>query len=166
MVPMGKLLKPQGLKGEMRLCVFNEVDSVLKAGMEVWVKLGSGQYSNYIIQLLEIFGKKSRIKFSGCDSREDAHQLNGLNFSIPRSDFIPLNDAEFYLVDLIGCDVLDENRNNIGLVIDTMSFSNQNLIVVETNKKEVLIPFVDAHVSLFDNKKNILIVKDVEGLLN
>ena len=79
---------------------------------------------------------------------------------------INLNDEKFYLVDLIGCDVLDENRNNIGLVIDTMSFPAQNLIVVETKEKEVFIPFVDAHVSLFDKKKNILIVKDVEGLLS
>ena len=47
-----------------------------------------------------------------------------------------------------------------------MSLPAQNLIVVETNEKEVLIPFVDAHVSLFDKKKNILIVKDVEGLIS
>ena len=146
--------------------VFNEVDSALKTGMEVWVELENGQYSNYLIELLEISGKKSWIKFSGCNGCEDAHQLNGLNFSIPRSGFAPLNDESFYLIDLIGCNVLDENRNNIGSIVDTMSLPAQNLIVVETNEKEVLIPFVDAHVSLFDKKKNILIVKDVEGLLS
>ena len=163
---MGKLLKPRGLKGELRFWVFNEVDSTLKTGVEVWVELGNGQYSNHLIESLEISGEKSWIKFSGCNRREDAHQLSGLNFSIPRSDFAPLNDKEFYLIDLIGCNVLDDNRNKIGSVVDTMSLTTQNLIVVETNEKEVLIPFVDAHVSLFDKKKNILIVKDVKGLLS
>jgi ribosomal 30S subunit maturation factor RimM len=37
---------------------------------------------------------------------------------------------------------------------------------VEAEGNEILIPFVDAHISLFDEKKKILIVKDVEGLLN
>ena len=163
---MGKLLKPRGLKGELRLWIFNEVDSALKTGMKVWVELENGEYSNLLIELLEISGEKSWIKFFGCDGREDAHQLSGLNFSIPRSDFAPLNDGSFYLIDLIGCSVLDENSHNIGSVVDTMSLPAQNLIVVETSEKEVLIPFVDAHVSLFDKKKNILIVKDVEGLIS
>ena len=163
---MGKLLKPRGLKGELRLWIFNKVDSALKTGIQVWVRLENGQYSNHLIELLDISGEKSWIKFSGCDRREDAHQLSGLNFSIPRSSFSPLNDESFYLIDLIGCNVLDGDHNNIGLVVDTISLPTQNLIVVETDKKEVLIPFVDAHVSLFDKKKNILIVKDVEGLLS
>ena len=163
---MGKLLKPRGLKGELRLRIFNEVDSALKTGMKVWVELGNGQYSNHLIELLEISGEKSWIKFSGCDRREDAHQLSGLDILIPRNDFAPLNDESLYLIDLIGCSVLDENRHNIGSVVDTMSLPAQNMIVVDTNEKEVLIPFVDAHVSLFDKKKNILIVKDVEGLIS
>ena len=148
------------------MCIFNEVDSALKTGMKVWVELDNGQYSNHLIELLEISEGKSWIKFSGYDRREDVHQLSGLNFSIPRSDFAPLNDGSFYLIDLIGCSVLDENSHNIGSVVDTMSLPAQNLIVVETSEKEVLIPFVDAHVSLFDKKKNILIVKDVEGLIS
>ena len=67
---------------------------------------------------------------------------------------------------MIGCKVLDENRNAIGLVVDTMSLPEQNLVVVEARGNEILIPFVDAHILLFDIKENILIVKDVEGLLN
>jgi len=35
LVPMGRLLKPRGLKGELRLTIFNEVDSVLKIGLEI-----------------------------------------------------------------------------------------------------------------------------------
>ena len=61
---------------------------------------------------------------------------------------------------------MDENRNKIGLVKDTMILPAQNLLVVEANGKEILVPFVDAYITLFDKKKNILILKDVEGLLN
>ena len=103
---------------------------------------------------------------SGCNTREDADQLSGLILLIQRSVFTPLKDKEIYLVDVIGCKVLDENRIAIGSVIDIMILSGQNLVVVEIMGNEVLIPFVDAHILLFDVEENILIVKDVEGLLN
>ena len=163
---MGRLLKPRGLRGELRLTIFNEVDSVLKIGMEVWVESAEGVQYSHIIESLNIAGVKSWIKFSGCNKCEAADNLSGLFFSIPRSVFTPLRDKESYLVDVIGCKVLDENRNAIGSVKDIMSLPAQNLVVVETMGDEVLIPFVDAHILLFDVEENILIVKDVEGLLN
>ena len=163
---MGRLLKPRGLRGELRLTIFNEVDSALKIGMEIWVKSEEGIQHNHIIESLYISGGKSWIKLAGCNTCEDADNISGLIFSIPRIVFTPLKDKEIYLVDLIGCKVLDENRNAIGSVVDTMSLPEQNLVVVKIMGTEVLIPFVDAHILLFDVKENILIVKDVEGLLN
>ena len=163
---MGRLLKPRGLKGELRLTIFNEVDSVLKIGMEIWVETAEGVQYSHIIESLKITGVKSWIKLSGCNNREAADNLSSLFFSISRSVFIPLRDKEIYLIDIIGCRVLDEKRNAIGSVVDTVSLPEQNLVVVEAKGNEILIPFVDAYILLFDVKENILIVKDVEGLLN
>ena len=163
---MGRLLKPRGLNGEMWLTIFNKVDSVLKIGIEIWMKSEEEVQYSHIIESLNISGIKSWIKLSGCNAREDCDNLSSLIFSIPRSVFTPLKDKEIYLVDVIGCKVLDENRNTIGSVIDIMILSGQNLVVVEIMGDEVLIPFVDAHILLFDVEENILIMKDVEGLLN
>ena len=159
-------MKPRGLNGELRLAIFNEVDSALKIGMRIWVESAEGVQSSHIIESLNIAGVKSCIKFSECNKREDANNLSGCAVSISRSVFASLRDKEFYLVDVIGCKVLDENCNNIGSVIDALSLPAHNLLVVETVGQEVLIPFVDAHIMLFDIRKNILIVKDLEGLLN
>ena len=146
---MGRLLKPRGLKGELWLTIFNEVDSTLKKGIEVWVESAEGVRCGHVIESLNIAGIKSCIKFFGSNKREDADNLSGLIFSIPRSTFTPLKDKEFYLVDVIGSKVLDENWNPIGSVKDIMSLPAQNLVVVKTMEKEVLIPFVDAHILLF-----------------
>ena len=163
---MGRLLKPRGLKGELRLTIFNEVDSVLKIGMEIWVETAEGLQYSHIIESLNIASVQSWIKLFGCNNREAAGNLSSLFFSIPRSVFTPLRDKEIYLVDIIGCRVLDEKRNAIGSVVDTVTLPEQNLVVVEAIGNEILIPFVDAYILLFDEKENILIVKDVEGLLN
>ena len=69
---MGKLLKPWGLKGEMRLTIFNEVDSVLKIGIKIWVESVEGPHYSHIIESLNISGVKSWKKLSGCNIRDDA----------------------------------------------------------------------------------------------
>ena len=148
------------------MTIFNEKDSALRIGMKLWVASENGEFSIQIIESFRIKEKKSWIKFEGCSNREDANNLRGLYFSIPRSEFIPLNGNGFYLVDIIGSTVLDEDRKKIGSVVDMMSLPSQNIVVVKTNKGEVLIPYVDAHILLFDDKKNDLFVKNIEGLLN
>ena len=163
---MGKFLKPWGLNGELRVTIFNEIDSALKIGMEIWVETDKGVFSTQTIESLNIVGNNSRIKLTGYNKREEAEKLHSCVFSLPRSEFIPLEGKELYLIDLIGCKVSDENQNSIGKVVDTISLPAQNHIVVEAEGNEILIPFVDAHISLFDEKKKILILKDVEGLLN
>ena len=148
------------------MIVFNEIDSALRIGMKIWVASENGDFSIQIIESFKITEKKSWIKFEGCHNRGDTDNLLGLIFSIPRSDFTPLNGNEFYLVDIIGSTVLDEDRKIIGSVVDMMSLPAQDIVVVNTNAGEMLIPYVDAHVVFFDNKGNNLIVKNIEGLLN
>ena len=67
---------------------------------------------------------------------------------------------------MIGAHVLDENQKSIGTVKDVLIMPSQNIIVVETGGNEILIPYVDAYIELFDKQKKNLIVKDVVGLIN
>ena len=162
---MGKLLKPRGLKGELRAAIFNEHGSALKVGTEIWLKEDKN-YLSWKIETIKIAGEKSCIRLSGCNTLEDAEKVQGSVFFLPRDEFDPVGKNEHYLVDMIGSRVLDENQKSIGTVKDVLIMSAQNIIVVETRENEILIPYVDAHIELFDKQKKNLIVKDVVGLIN
>ena len=163
---MGHLLKPRGLKGELRASIFNEYCSALKMGTEIWLKTKEEDFFSRRIEKIQISGEKSCIKLADCDKREEAENIQGLKFFLPRNQFEPLGENEHYLVDLIDSQVLNENSKSIGSVVDVVNMPAQNLIVVDTGEHEILIPYVDAHIKLFDKKKKILIVKDVAGLIN
>ena len=162
---MGKFLKPLGLKGELRVAIFNNTSMALKMGIDIWLSTKEKEYFSRKIEKIQITSKKSCIKLAGCNKREEAENIQGLVFFLPRDKFIPLDENEHYLVDLIGCQVIDENRKSIGSVVDVLSMPSQNLIVVKTEGNEIFIPYVDAHIALFDEKGKILIVKDVGGLI-
>ena len=97
---------------------------------------------------------------------EDAERIQGSFFFLPRNEFNAIGENEHYLVDIIGSRVLDENQKPLGIVTDVLTMQAQNIIVVEMGVNEILIPYVDAHITLFDEKKKNLIVKDVAGFIN
>ena len=49
---------------------------------------------------------------------------------------------------------------------DILIIPAQNIIVVGTGANEIFIPYVDAHITLFDEKNKNIIVKNVEGLIH
>ena len=53
--------------------------------------------------------KKNRIKLFEIDSIDSAESLRGYVVNISRSDFPDLKEGEYYLNDLIGYSLLDEN---------------------------------------------------------
>ena len=61
---MGKILIPRGLKGELRVAIFNENSSSLKMGQEIWLKTNEGNYFSQKIEAIKMFGEKSFIKLS------------------------------------------------------------------------------------------------------
>ena len=165
LVPMGRLLKPRGLKGELRAAIFNEHGSALKVGTEIWLKKEE-EYFSRKIETIKMAGEKSCIRLSGCNTLEDAAKVQGSVFFLPRDEFDSIGKNEHYLVDMIGSQVMDENLKLLGSVTDVLTMPAQNIIVVETGENEFLIPYVDAHITLFDEKKKNLFVKDMEGLLS
>jgi 16S rRNA processing protein RimM len=162
---MGRLLKPRGLRGELRTAIFNENGSTLKVETEIWLKKEE-EYFSRKIKTIKMAGEKSCIRLSGCNTLEDAEKVQGAWFFLPRDEFDPIGENEHYLVDMIGSQVMDENQKLLGSVTNVLAMPAQNIIVVETGKNEILIPYVDAHIVLFEKQKNNLIVKDVEGLIN
>ena len=162
---MGRLLKPRGLKGELRAAIFNELGSALKVGTEIWLKKEE-EYFSRKIETIKMAGEKSCIRLSGCNTLEDAAKVQGSCFFLQRDKFDSIGENEHYLVDMIGSQVLDENQKLLGSVTDVLTMPAQNIIVVETGENEILIPYVDAHIVLFEKQKKNLIVKDVAGLIN
>ena len=162
---MGRLLKPRGLKGELRAAIFNEHGSALKVGTEIWLKKEE-EYFSRKIETIKMAGEKSCIRLSGCNTLEDAAKVQGSVFFLPRDEFDSIGENENYLVDIIGSQVMDEHQKPSGTVTDVLVMPAQYIIVVNTGESEFLIPYVDAHITLFDEKKKNLFVKDMEGLLS
>lgn len=71
------------------------------------------------------------VKFKGINTREEAEALNRLELFVDRSSLPDdTEDDEFYVTDLIGCDVLDGEGKHIGAVLTVPDFGAGSVLEI------------------------------------
>jgi 16S rRNA processing protein RimM len=76
------------------------------------------------------------------------------------------DEDDFHIQQLLGCRVVTEAGIEVGLVTDVVPLPGQDLLAVDRNGKELLIPFVRAIVPIVDVKNRVITVVEQEGLLD
>ncbi|UAW64660.1 ribosome maturation factor RimM [Mycoavidus sp. HKI] len=98
-------------------------------------------------------------QLAGCNEREAAQALKGLRVWISRADFPALTNDEYYWVDLIGLEVVNQAGVMLGTVSDLIDNSAHAILRIadltsdqagEPVNHELLIPFVGAYIHQVD----------------
>jgi 16S rRNA processing protein RimM len=108
------------------------------------------------------------LKIRGIDSINDAEALRGFAVAIPAAERAPLEPGSIYVSDLIGCRVIDLNRDTseVGTIAEVdRDSSSTELLVVRRGNEELLIPFVAEYVVRVDLENRRLEMRLPEGLL-
>lgn len=74
-------------------------------------------------------------------------------------------EDEFHISQIVDCRVFDDNGKEWGVVTDVLQLPGQDTLMVNHLGKEVLVPFVKAHVPEIDIENKKLIVINFAGLL-
>lgn len=163
---VGMVLKPQGLKGEVKvepltddITRFDDLDVVyLKSGQSYFeVKIISRRYSsNFVYLILE-----------GFEDRNQAEKLRGQYLWIPRHMARILPEDTFLIADLIGSAVITNDGRQLGHIERVLQTGSNDVYVVNGDKGEILIPALKKVVLRVDivNKKVEVDVQELEGLL-
>ncbi len=80
-------------------------------------------------------------------SREQVLALKGVEIEVDRADFPPAEEGEFYHTDLIGCEVIGQQDQPLGVVVALDDHGAQQVLRLEDG---MLIPFVEAIVTSVD----------------
>ena len=94
------------------------------------------------------------MKFSGVDSREAARALTNKFLTVDRKDAAPLDDGEFYIFDIVGCEIFDGEKK-IGVVTNVLKTGSNDVFEVDG---KTLIPALKSVVKSIDiASKKILV---------
>ena len=166
---IGKIVAPQGVKGEVRVYPDSDFPARFQDPGQRWllrsqasepepVELLAGRYlagkGLYVIQL------------AGVANRSQAEALRGALLLVPQSDRPPLEPGEFHILDLIGLEVFDQStQERVGTVTRIVSAGNDLLEVELINKQTALIPLVKEIVPIVDLIEKRIEITPPPGLL-
>lgn len=128
---VGKFGAPHGVRGEIRLKSHTD-DPEAIAGYR---SLSTGAGMPVEIVSLRPQGAMLVAKLKGCDNREAAEALNGVELYIDRTELPDtVDEDEFYLADLIGLDARAPDGESIGKVIAVENFGAGDIIEIKPAK--------------------------------
>ena len=161
---IGTIVKPQGIKGEVKVKSvspdpdrFNDLDSV-------YIK--SEKIQTYSIENLRISNGFVFLKFVQVNSRNDAELLRGKELLISEDQLIDLEDDEYFVHELIGCRIVSEEGRPIGEIEDIIEGNSNDIYIVKSpDGHEYLIPAIKDVVKKVDITARQVTIHVLDGLL-
>lgn len=106
------------------------------------------------------------VKFQGVDSEQEARSLLKKKVFIPETELRELDESNFYDHEVIGYEVEDVVKGEIGKVTAIADLKQNPLLVIEFKDKEILLPIFDGLIVKVDRKLKRLKVKAPDGLID
>ncbi len=141
------------------------------AGLEaVWVRRPDGSLANegrpYKVRSAREVQGRLLIELEGIGAVEAAHELTGCEMVVPEQDRAPLAEGEFYLSDLVGCEVWRKGESRpLGVVRSWQEFGGPPTLEVDCDGEMVWIPCVRAVCVAIEPERRRIEIDPPEGLL-
>jgi 16S rRNA processing protein RimM len=141
---MGRVAGSYGVRGWVKVAPEDQAEEGLAGAKEWWI--GADPYR---VSVARVHGATVVGKLDGIDSREHALQLKGQTVAVPREALPEPEQGKYYLADLVGLEVMNEQGEALGVVTRTYSNGAHDVIEV-TGDRTRLIPWVSAVVKEVD----------------
>lgn len=175
-VSIARLGKTRGLKGE--IYGYGDLGPERYAALsEVWLRDAGGAmlFEGRPLSVEAVYEYKGGLvfRFRGVESIEAAKPLEHGEVLIRRSDRPPPSEGEFYLDDLIGCEVIDRRSGSlVGVVAGWQEFGGPVLLEVRPEGSSpdgrsdvVWVPFARSICVEIDPTRKRIVIEPPEGLL-
>ena len=167
MVPIGRIVKPHGLRGEMKVKVALEDETAFKEIQEVLLydeKTGSRFVTS--IDWARKATKGWILHFEGIDSMGQAERLVGFHIYVEERVLPELKQGEYYYFQILGSSVFDENRRFIGTVNDIIETGANDVMVVvreeDLTVREELIPIIRDYILELNFEDKTIVARSME----
>ncbi len=143
-VCVGTLAGAHGVKGEARIKPFTADPKTIKKFSELYM---DPDMTLVNVKITRVIKGGFAGFLEGFDTREEVMQLNGRKLYVHRENLPELEEEEYYLRDLVGLKVKNDDGEEIGTVKDVSNFGAGDLLELHLSvpRKEVgfspLIPF-------------------------
>ncbi len=158
---IGKVAKPHGLRGQVKVHSYAASDESFFAGRKVYLHQGE-EMKGLLISEVKIQAHSVLLHFQGLDNRQQAEALCGYSLYIEEKDLQTLPEGEYYWYQLIGCRVTNDQGRFLGILEEIFSTSAHDVWVIRDEGGELLLPAVEDFVISVDLPQKEIRVRDLD----
>ncbi len=161
---IGQIVNTRGLRGEVKVNSFSEDPQRFEKVKSIYVK-SDKDYKEYEIERVTYVKNQVVLKLKGINKIEYAEALRNSYIYVKREELEELPEGTYYIADLIGLDVYEENGNLLGKVDDIFSTKSNDVYVVRTELGELkYLPSIPEVLKDIDLPNKKIIVNLIKGL--
>jgi len=168
-VRIGRTKKPHGIGGELKLHIEDQYAEDFDNTEVVFLEIGGNPTPFFVENVRgELF---PILKFEDIDSRDAALTVAQKNMLLRESDIIATEDRTYEeepgmrFKRLAGYMIHDETVGEVGKIEEVVEMPQQEMAVILTDKKEILIPLNDSLILEIADDLKVVKMDLPEGLL-
>ena len=163
---IGKILNAHGVRGELKVEPLTDNPERYNLLEQVYVEDRKKKYTLYDIESVRFHKGNVLVKLAGIDDMDAAKSVKNQHLAINKSDRMPLEDGAYYIDDLIGLDVYEDDRK-IGTLKDVLQPGANDVYVLNSEiYPELYIPALKSVILSVDLEAKRMDVKLPKGLVD
>ncbi len=165
MLRVGVITSTHGVRGEVK--VFPTTDDAKRFKTLKRVILDGREPLELSIEQVKFFKNMVILKFRGYDNINDVETWRQRDLLITRDQAVELKEDEYFITDLIGLTVVDEEEAVLGRMKNVLETGANDVYVVElADGKELLLPAIKDCILNVDLEGGRMKVHVLDGLMD
>lgn len=163
---VGIISSTHGVKGEVKVFPTTDDNSRFKKLGAVLLDTGV-EFLSLEVESVKFFKQFVILKFKGIDDINDIEKYRGKGLFVTRENAVKCKKDEYFIADLIGIKVRDEEGNELGILQDVIETGANDVYQIKmTDGRELLLPAIRQCVLEVDIAAGFMKVHVLEGLLS
>ena len=163
---LGTIIDSFGLDGTAK--VFSTTTNAkqrYKKGSKLFLSKSGNDLFEVTVDHYRENGRFVFVKFSNINVKEEIEQYKGFEILVEKNTS-DLKVGYYFYSDLVGCSIIDKERNELGKVSKVEEFPAQLTLRVKREKKpDFFVPFIKQFIINVDIEKKEIMVEVLEGML-
>jgi 16S rRNA processing protein RimM len=163
---LGKVTRPFGIRGEVRVHTFNPFSETLEHVDSLLLRSQDGKTQEFKIAQVRTHQNFYLVRFEGVNDRDLAESLRDREILVRKDQLARPKEGEFYWFELIGMDAVGESGKEIGKVVaieETNPYLGGNdILVINTEGGEIMVPITEKQVKKVDLTAKKIIISGLE----
>jgi len=134
---VGKIVKPQGVKGEIKVEPLVPNEECFRGFKKVFI-----DDKQYVIENIRVHQGFVYLFLQGVNDRNIVEKMRNKKIEIDKEDLPKLEDKQYYIADLEECVVYFENGDKAGKIVEVNNYGASDILTIMDGTEEILCPFL------------------------